>query len=215
MLLVLSLLMTGPPKSAPAPVRAAAIADARRKLAETLHRQVDQAVAAAAVADEGFVRESGIYEVRLKTTMTGSEATGSVRFEPPVEHEQRPRYAPGAPAPKDALYTALVIDCRGLRVRSTPSPKLWSSDGHELYGTVSVSEDFLFDQGIVAYPSSMDQVRHSARLGDHPLILRAIGVKDSTRCEPILSRRDAERLLKENRQDHFLERCAVVFLIDP
>lgn len=195
-------------------VRAAALLEARRKLAAALHRKVDQAVAAAEIANEGFVRGAGVYEVQLKTSLISSEATGSVRAEPPSERE-RPRDAPGSGAPKDAYYTALVIDCRGLRVRSTPSPKLWSSDGHELYGTVSVTDDFLLDQGIVAYPRSMEQVRQTPRLGARPLVLRAIGVKDSTRCEPVLSRRDAERLLKENRQDRFLERCAVVFLIDP
>ena len=207
MSLLASLLAPVPPAT-----RSEAIADARRKLALTLHRKVDSAVASAAVIDEGFLSEKGVYQVRLRTVPISADAVGTPEKETFSSSEPA---TPGAPAPRGARYTGLIIDCHGLRLRATPSPKLWSSEGQEVYGTMSVSDEFLFDQGIVAYPRSLDLARRSARVGEHPLVIRAFGLRDSTGCEPVISHRDAQYLISENRHDHFLERCAVVFVLDP
>jgi hypothetical protein len=127
----------------------------------------------------------------------------------------RDPFAPGMPAPAGVSYTGLIVDCRGLSLRSSPSPKLWSERGEEVFGTISVPDDFLQDQGIVAYPHSLEAARNSARIGVRPLVIRARRCHDATRCEPLISQSDAQRIQEANQESKFLERCAVVFVTDP
>ena len=51
----------------------------------------------------------------------------------------------------------------------------------------------------------------AGRAGNNPLIVRAIAL-DDLNATPVLSMEDAELVLYENQNSHFLENIAVVFL---
>lgn len=180
----------------------------------------------AEVVEEKLLPESGIYRMVVQVPLVGAnsvaEAVGAasaprVAAEPREKAPEKPRdpFAPGMPAPSGVAYTGLIVDCRGLGLKSSPSPKLWSERGDEVFGTITVSEDFLQDQGIVAYPHSLEAARRSARIGERPLIVRARRCHDATHCEPLISHSDAQRIREANQESKFLERCAVVFVTDP
>ncbi|GAB4468514.1 MAG: hypothetical protein OHK0029_40960 [Armatimonadaceae bacterium] len=124
-------------------------------------------------------------------------------------------FAPGMPAPDGAEFTGLIIDCRGLKISACPAPKLYDDRRNEVYGTIKVTPDFVNERGIVGYPRSLDAAKHNERVGNRPLIVRARGVADEHRFHPMISRGDAERIRDANGSSKFLERTAVVFLIDP
>jgi hypothetical protein len=132
---------------------------------------------------------------------------------PAPEIKSAPRLVPGAPAPENATYTGVIIDCTGLGLTSSPSPKLYDEAGIEVYGTISVSEEYLFDQGVVAYPRSLEAAVSHARIGRKPMIIKALRLDKETHSEPVISQEDAKRLRDANATDHFLERCAVVFVL--
>ena len=172
----------------------------------------------AEVVEEKLLPDAGIYRVIVQVPLVGagsvSEAVG-VASESAVTTETTPTrdpHGPGAPAPSGATYTGLIVDCRGLGLNSSPAPKLWSERGEEVFGTISVSQDFVQEQGIVSYPRSFSEARNSARVGSRPLVVRAYRCRDTTRCEPVLSRADAELVRDANVNSKFLERCAVVFV---
>lgn len=182
----------------------------------------------AEVVEEKLLPESGIVRVIVQVPLTGvgsvAEAVGAPTDEAPktetgkgsLSEIAKPTspHAPGAPAPAGATYTGLIVDCRGLGLKSSPSPKLWSERGEEVYGTVSVSDEFLQEQGIVAYPRSLEAARNTPRVGARALVIRARRCHDSTRCEPVISNSDAQRIQEANGESKFLERCAVVFVTD-
>lgn len=179
----------------------------------------------AEVVEEKLLPESGIYRMVVQVPLVGAnsvaEAVGAasaprVAAEPRENEPEKPRepFAPGMPAPLGVAYTGLIVDCRGLGLKSSPSPKLWSERGDEVFGTITVSDDFLQDQGIVAYPRSLEAARNCTRIGDRPLIVRARRCHDATSCEPLVSHSDAQRIREANRESKFLERCAVVFVTD-
>ncbi|WP_395146280.1 hypothetical protein [Armatimonas sp.] len=185
----------------------------RLKLAEV--------VKSAEVLEEKLLPEAGIFRVIVQVRLIGagsvSEAIG-VPIETKTATEQdKPResFTPGTPAPPGVAFTGLIVDCRGLGLKSSPCPKLWNESDEEVFGTITVSDEFLQDQGIVAYPHSLEAARNSSRIGARPLIVRARRCRDSTRCEPILSASDAQRIQEANSESKFLERCAVVFVADP
>jgi hypothetical protein len=117
--------------------------------------------------------------------------------------------------PDGATYTGLIVDCRGLRILSGISPKVFDPDGREVYGTIAVSLDYAIDTGIVGYSRSMEPALRSSRVGSRPLVVRAVACRDPHRLSPTLSRRDAERVREANEHDKFLQRTAVVFVVDP
>ncbi|WP_309710906.1 hypothetical protein [Armatimonas sp.] len=181
-------------------------------------------IKSAEVIEEKLLPEAGIYRVIVQVPLVGAgsvaEAVGVAsesKSNIVTESLREPKnpYAPGAPAPGGVLYTGLIVDCRGLGLTSSPSPKLWSERGDEVFGTISVSNDFLQEQGIVAYPRSFDTAQSSPRIGSRPLIIRARRCRDAARCEPLISASDAQRIREANLESKFLERCAVVFVTDP
>lgn len=165
---------------------------------------------------EGSLAQAlGLEKGRAKTIVAVSASAPRPRPQPtPTPGEANP-FTPGAPAPEGAEYTSLIVDCRGLRVAATMSPRLMDSDGREVYGTVKCSPDYAIETGIVAYPrSTMDAARHSKRAGHRPLVVRARGVADRHRFCPVVSERDADFIRDANRSGRFFERTAVIFLVD-
>jgi hypothetical protein len=102
-----------------------------------------------------------------------------------------------------------------MRVSAVMSPKLYDTTGREVYGTVRVRPDYAIETGIVGYPRSMRQALQGSRAGSHPLIVRAVRVADKFRFNPVISLEDADRILAANNRDGFLQRTAVIFLVDP
>ena len=102
-----------------------------------------------------------------------------------------------------------------MRVSPIRAPKLFDTSRREVYGTMEISPEFVDEFGIVSYPTSMrDARRPGARAGERPLIVRAVGIGD-VGTGPVLSARDARLVREAGVRDHFFERTAVAFLIDP
>jgi hypothetical protein len=182
----------------------------------------------AEVIEEKLLPETGIYRIVVQAPLTGAgsiaEAVGVApqKETPPEVPEARTDpvapvnpYAPGAPVPEGATYTGLIIDCRGLGIVPCRSPKVYDMQGNELYGTMEVAPDFVDEFGIVSYPRTLaDAQREGGRAGSNPLIVQARGISDNSRSHPLVSLADARRIRDANRSDHFLERTAVVFIVD-
>ncbi|MGC4042439.1 MAG: hypothetical protein QM758_01390 [Armatimonas sp.] len=191
--------------------------------------KVSAVVKGADVVEETFLKESGIWRVIVQTPLTGAgsvaEAVGTASLTPAVIPASTPTptpaptpepdpYAPGAPAPAGCEYTGLIIDCRGLGVIPCRAPKLRDGRGAEVYGTMQIDPDFVDEFGIVSYPRNMGDARRSgSRAGNRPLIIRARRAGADRTC-PVLSESDARFILDANSRDHFLERTAVMFVVD-
>lgn len=115
-------------------------------------------------------------------------------------------------------YTGLLIDCRGLGVKPSMSPKIRRADGTEVWGTLSVSSEYVNAYGIVAYLRDPKDLTHPdivARIGQRPLVVRAIGAVGKFHTDPLLSDEDVRRVLEENARYYFLDQMRVAFLVDP
>ncbi len=164
------------------------------------------------------VAERGAGAPAPATSVTGPDQP-AVRITPPAP-PLPPAPLPGGdpgPTPRSdpGPFTSVIIDCRGLNVEAIMSPKLYDTTGREVYGTVRVTPEYAIETGIVSYPRSMAAAIRSARAGSHPLIVKAVRVADKHRFHPVISLEDADRILAANNRDKFLERTAVVFLVDP
>lgn len=109
-------------------------------------------------------------------------------------------------------YTGAVIDCRGLDMVTAMSPVILSDTGNKLYGYKNLNRGYIIRNGMAGYynEDTIDKIAY--RAGSNPLRIKAVAVEQ--RVNPVISAADANRLLWENSQTHFLEQCAVVFLKD-
>jgi hypothetical protein len=191
---------------------------------DDIRLKVAEFIRGAEILEEKLLGEVGIYRVVVQAKLTGPDSLQATlaptvpQLQPKAILETPPipqTFAPGSPAPHDAKYTSLIIDCRGLKVNACMSPRLYSSDGSEIYGTMKISPDYVIETGIAAFPRSMDEAKRGARTGERPLIVRAHRVADDNRFYPVISKHDAERVREANESGHFFERTAVIFVLDP
>ena len=200
---------------------------------DLIRTRIEGVLRNATILEEKILPKSGVYRVVVQAQLTGqnslltaiepapSKIVPVVAFKTePVERPApaivRPDpLAPGMPAPADAEYTSLIVDCRGLGVVSCMSPRVFDTDGGEVYGTMHVSPDYVVETGIAAFPRSLSAARRCSRAGEHPLVVRATGLADRNRFYPVIKSEDAERVRRANKSSHFFERTAVILLLDP
>ena len=123
-------------------------------------------------------------------------------YTPPAIPDYRPTYSGGK-------YTGLVVDCRDLgRINPVMSPVIKDARGQKIYGHKNLDYDRIIVEGMATYAQNMSE---AGRAGSNPLIVRAIDLVDHN-SNPVLSMEDADMVLYENNNAHFLENIAVVFL---
>ena len=88
------------------------------------------------------------------------------------------------------------------------SPVIKNIDGTKIYGHKNLDYDRIIVEGMASYAQDMSQ---ADRAGSNPLVVRAVRL-DNFNSNPVLSMDDADMVLYENNQSHFLENIAVVFL---
>jgi hypothetical protein len=115
-----------------------------------------------------------------------------------------------AAAPAPAGPSALVVDASGLKVAPALAPRLLDEAGKELYGAASLGEAARKGTGVAAYARSLDGARRdlSARLGDRPLVVKAVKAQGADLVLPA----DAAAALAGNPA--FLSEGRVVILTD-
>jgi len=115
--------------------------------------------------------------------------------------------APAAPAPG----TSLVVDARGQKVVPALAPRVLDEAGNEVYGPAVLSEAGRKAGGGAAYAKDLESAKKtlSARLGDKPLVVKAVKVAGS---DVVISADDAKGLAGKGWP--FLADARVVILAD-
>ena len=207
--------------------RRAAVIDAYRQLAEyaqgvqieagtttamamvandATNAHVRALIRGASVTAEGFSAD-GSYHVRMELPLFG--ASNSLASAVLPRHGSTEIFpAPPIYAEATGTYTGLVVDCRGLGLNPAMSPVIRDEQGTPIYGYHNLDCDFVVREGMASYAYDIATTR---RARTNPLVIRAIAL-DQHNVNPVVSIKDASRILAENRATHFLDRAAVVFL---
>ena len=128
----------------------------------------------------------------------------------PVQITPAPTTAPAEIVPTGSAtggYTGVIIDCTGLGLRPVMSPVIKADNGRPIYGYKNLDSDKVVQNGMASYARSEADAK---RAGTNPLRLRAVAVDGN--ANPVLSAKDANRLLLENRVSGFLDATNVVFI---
>ena len=226
------------PAQAMGMARIAAIADAQRNLlaavqgvqvdsettvenmmttSDIIKTKVSGIVRGARIIDEGEVAGGG-YSVTMEIPLFGGNGgLAETVIERPTYIEPFPQPAPDyrppvietQPTYSGGNYTGLIVDCRGIgTINPVMSPVIKNANGSKIYGHKNLDYDRIIREGMASYAQDMSQ---AGRAGSNPLIVRAIRL-DDLNANPVLSMEDANMVLYENNNSHFLDNIAVVFL---
>ncbi|HEY3378706.1 MAG TPA: hypothetical protein VGL77_14560 [Armatimonadota bacterium] len=180
------------------------------------------ALKGAAVVQEKDM-EDGSYLVVVAMPMLGEQGVATAVDLPKQVEACTPKTEmtlADVPAPKAVKgdFTGLLIDCRGLKISPAMSPAIIGPDAEAVYPRDEMNADTLVHTGVVAYYKSFDAAKQAGRVGSHPLIIKASGVKkdgdDMWYTSPLVKQSDAARILAEDARGGFMGKLAVGFLVD-
>jgi len=227
----------GKPQARPLALRAAQV-DAYRNLLETVQGvQIDSKTTV-----KDFVVESDVINTAISGMVKGaqivkkeylSDGTVEVTVRMPLSglakaiipqaiaddkkqdmKEHKPAPFSKKPAPKDEVYTGLVIDGRGLQGRPAMSPKIFDENGAEVYGTLIVKKDYAVQQGICGYARDLTAAQSNSRVTNSPLTVKAVRAQGAGMSEFIISNDDAKMIRSAKENLTFLQKCRVMVVLD-
>jgi hypothetical protein len=107
-------------------------------------------------------------------------------------------------------YTGVIIDCRGMKISESQSPKIYDTEGNIIYGVMSTLPPE--ELGVVGYYNDIEKAKE--RAGDNPLIVTALEIKNQGDIPiyPVISKEDALKIKEENKKSKFLERWSVAIV---
>ena len=152
----------------------------------------------------------------LATCASGECASTSVHVDVQVDTESSTPVQPKKRMVSDyaemaeGIYTGLIIDCRGLGLKTAMSPVIKNINGTKIYGHKNLDIDKIIVMGMVDYVDDPEAVD---RAGTNPLIIKAVALENFN-CDPVVSLEDSNRILVENYATKFLKALKVVFLFD-
>ncbi|HHW09225.1 MAG TPA: hypothetical protein GXX29_04565 [Firmicutes bacterium] len=126
----------------------------------------------------------------------------------------------------EKIYTGLVINAKGTGLQRGMSPKILDEFGRLIFKGVEASEVQLFSQGLVAYERDLDIAVKHPRLrvsDDYRLVLplvvdaqKAVGYPNPNfpPTSVVVGAEDAKRIREAVAVYDFLERLAIVFVVD-
>jgi hypothetical protein len=113
----------------------------------------------------------------------------------------------------EAVHTGVVIDARGLAIQPALFPRIVDERGQTLYAPESVNREAAVQQGYVAYAKVFDQAPAQARIGEHPLVLRALRVAGETRVDLVLGDAEATRIRDYTATRQLVRQCRVLIVM--
>jgi len=161
---------------------------------------------------QGYIRdiqEASPHQVLKRRQLAGLLA----RLVPPPPTAQIASLQPATTSASAGAWTGLVVDARGLGMRSCMSPVVIDTNGRQIYPDPRNVPplDYIQEYGIADFVKMEEQ---SQRAGGNPVYVRPIQVKGAARDTVVITVSDAERVLEAERQGGFLKRWRVVFLVD-
>lgn len=124
--------------------------------------------------------------------------------------------APPAAIPQNSamVYTGLIVDARGLKVKPAMVPIIMDEDKREIYGPAFVSRESVVQAGMVGYKKDLDSALECKRVAKNPLIVKGLKTTDSARSDIVILNCDASKIRSASEHLSFMKKCRVVIVID-
>jgi hypothetical protein len=168
---------------------------------------------------EGYIRKFEASEPRYMSDKT-IEITVTIPLDAEallpssVTSAPTAQYA-GASAAKSRNFTGLIIDARGTGAIPALAPKITDENGREIYGSAYVSREWAVKWGMAGYAKTPEQATALRdRVGDQPGMIKALKATGASKCDLVISTKDASEVAAASKSMKFLSDCRVIVLVD-
>ncbi len=153
------------------------------------------------ITDKRYFNDGGVeVDVEVRMADVISELLGS----PDTRAAALPSSGP-------ASNSGLVVDAKSLKVQPGLAPRIVDESGKAVYGPEVVSADWMKKQGVAAYLKSLDDAKKSDRVGDKPLVVKALKANGT---DVVISNKDADALRNPHGNVSFLSEGRVIIVTD-
>jgi hypothetical protein len=172
--------------------------------AEALRQELEVLVAQTPVVETRYF-PGGMVETTVQLPFAGQLTALLLPVVAAVAPDGEPR--------TEAVHTGVVIDARGLAIQAALFPQIVDERGQILYAPESVDREAAIQQGYVAYAKAFDQAPAQARVGERPLVLRALRVAGEARVDLVLSDAEATRIRDYTATRRLVRQCRVLIVM--
>lgn len=111
-------------------------------------------------------------------------------------------------------FTGLIIDAIGIGAEPSLVPLIVDESGETVYGPAFVSREFAVSQGMSGFAASITAARQDKRVGERPMIVKAIRTHLTGNTDLVISNADAAKLRSSVVYLNFLKACQVSIALD-
>lgn len=156
----------------------------------------------------------GTVEVIVQMDMRGSFSQLLLPQEIQQVESIKPIPQENAVAPPSGVYTGLIVDGRGLKVKPAMSPRILDENAQEVYGSAYVSREFAVQQGMSGYAKDIDAAAKNDRVTDRPLLVKGLKTSGTGNSDIVISNADAAVIRNASENLSFLKQCRVMIVVD-
>ena len=128
--------------------------------------------------------------------------------------EKKPANQAGGGADNDP-HTGLILDATGIGAMPSLVPVVVDESGDVVYGPAFVSREFAVSRGMSGFATNVAAAVSDKRVGDRPLVVKALGTHSTGKTDLVISKADAARLRSSVVHLNFLKACRVSIVMDP
>lgn len=176
----------------------------------------------AAVTRQEYLSD-GTLEIELTMNLTGGFGQfvlpGEIRQVEPVTTMNATQKETQAPSEEkegtDGIpYTGLIVDAVGIGAQPALVPVIVDESGEVVYGPAFASREFAVSRGMSGFAATLDAARKDPRVGERPLVVRAIRTRSTGNTDLVIPTTDAARLRSSAIHLNFLKACRVCIVLD-
>jgi len=113
---------------------------------------------------------------------------------------------------KGGKATGLVIDGRGLGLKPALLPKIFDSEGQEIYVGQVATRTNAVEQGVAGYARDVNAAANNFRVTDNPAVMKGLRASGSARTDIVMGQADAQMLRELGGKGDFFQYCRVIIV---
>jgi len=114
----------------------------------------------------------------------------------------------------NAPYTGLIVDAAGIGALPALVPVIVDESGEVVYGPAFASREFAVSRGVSGFAATLDDARKDPRVGNHPLVVKAIRTRSTGKTDLVIPASEGARLRSSAIHLNFLKACRVCIVLD-
>jgi hypothetical protein len=179
---------------------------------DAVNAQINGMVQRAVIADQLYMPD-GTVEVKIRVPLYG-ELSNIILPAAFARMNLKNEASPASTAPPTVMYSGIVVDARGIGIRSAMIPKIFDEAGKEIYSLASVDIQYAVRQGVSGYTRDLEAAQKNQRVAVNPLTVKALKSAGAGKTDIIISNADYAKIKNAAHSELLLKQCRVLIVAD-